>query len=113
MDADRRLPGARLQLSEGADRWLPSARMSSCGMHNPPLIRRMAELPPIRGEGDLRLKREAADPPPIRETADPRLKRKAADPPPMRETADPRLKRGSPDLRSSAVQLLFRTCFHR
>lgn len=86
MDADRRLPGARLQLSEGADRWLPGARMSSCGMHNPPLIRRMAELPPIRGEGDLRLKREAAD---------------------------PRLKRGSPDLRSSAVQLLFRTCFHR
>ena len=95
VDADRRYPGARTRMSAGADRWLPVARMSSCGTHNPP---------PIRGEGDLRLKREAADPPPIRETADPRLKR---------EAADPRLKPGSPDPRSSAVQLLFRTYCHR
>ena len=95
VDADRRYPGARTRMSAGADRWLPVARMSSCGTHNPP---------PIRGEGELRLKREAADPPPIRETADPRLKR---------EAADPRLKPGSPDPRSSAVQLLFRTYCHR
>lgn len=104
MDADRRYPGARTRMSEGADRWLSGARISSCETHNPP---------PIHEAGDLRLKREVAAPPPMHVAGDLRLKREAADPPTMREAADPRLKHGSPDPRSSAVQLLFQTYCHR